>query len=96
MIRMLKHFINRSGFFAIGNTEEMEENVGFLFFSFFFFVKDLLFKRRNNKTFFFFLLNQLLKRYFIWRIMDEARRKCNFNCNFTEWERVSIGKFLYY
>lgn len=53
MIRMLKHFINRSGFFAIGNTEEMEENVGFLFFSFFFFVKDLLFKRRNNKTFFF-------------------------------------------
>lgn len=32
MIRMLKHFINRSGFFAIGNTEEMEENVGFLFF----------------------------------------------------------------
>lgn len=54
MIRMLKHFINRSGFFAIGNRrKKWKKMLVSFFFSFFFFVKDLLFKRRNNKTFFF-------------------------------------------
>lgn len=47
MIRMLKHFINRSGFFAIGNTEEMEENVGFLFFFFLFFREGSSFQKKK-------------------------------------------------